>query len=97
MRSLTTSQPSPQAQWKALRDAFGEELHRHDSRGSTYLANARCRDCGTQDGVCHRCTECMYGDLLCVSCLITRHRYQPFHHVEVCDVSCLVWIHLTSF
>jgi hypothetical protein len=47
------------------------------------MENARCGDCGTDTNVCYRCTECMYASMLCGGCIITRHRYQPFHHVEV--------------
>jgi hypothetical protein len=60
-------------QWKALCNAFGEELLCHDLRGLAYLANACCCNCGTVDNVCHWCTECMHANMLYTGCLITRH------------------------
>jgi hypothetical protein len=69
--------------WRALRDEFGDELHRLDSRGDMYLKNASCAICHTRSGVSVRCMDCSFGRMLCSSCMCTSHRFTPFHHIEV--------------
>jgi hypothetical protein len=71
------------SQWRALRDEFGDELHRLDSRGDQFFAKAGCVDCGTTDGARYRCQECLHGHMLCAGCTCFRHRLIPFHQIEV--------------
>jgi hypothetical protein len=71
------------SQWRELRDEFGDELHRLDSRGEAYLQDARCIQCGTSSHVSFRCTECCYGHMLCSSCICVCHTRLPFHQIQV--------------
>jgi hypothetical protein len=72
--------------WRALRDEFGDELHRLDSRGNVYLADPCCAMCGSQTSASFRCMDCCFGRILCSQCMCMSHRYTPFHNIEVRSV-----------
>jgi hypothetical protein len=80
------SQDFPLERWRELRDDFGLELHRLDSRGDAFHHVAACAGCGRLDGVVYCCEECMHGDMLCRDCVLTRHDRLPLHLIEVCVI-----------
>jgi hypothetical protein len=73
--------------WRDLRDQYGNELHRLNSRGPTFLADGCCSSCHTTTNVLFRCSECSYGRMLCASCMRVAHQHLPFHHIEVCTLA----------
>ncbi|KAJ6510913.1 hypothetical protein C8R45DRAFT_965557 [Mycena sanguinolenta] len=82
-------QPSdnPLKQWTDdHRDTYLVELLRSEGRGDH--AEAACGRCATRAPVLanHRCVSCLSGgELLCASCIVTAHRYLPFHRIQRWD------------
>jgi hypothetical protein len=72
--------------WRALRDEFGQEMHGLDGRGDAFhRGGGKCASCAsTSDDVIYRCQDCMYGDVICRSCMFDRHDHLPLHAIEVC-------------
>lgn len=75
--------------WQNEIDVFLLELLRLEGRGD--YRSTHCRHClqGMLDEHPpaqpeYRCRDCFSGELVCRSCLISAHAYNPFHHVEVC-------------
>jgi hypothetical protein len=82
--------------WKALRDVFGAELHRLDSRGPGFLADPSCVECGKHDDVRYRCMECHGDDMVCSSCMLSIHDRSPLHHIQVSRWPFLIIYEITS-
>ena len=80
------------------RDLYLDEVVRSEGRGD-FARDDRCPDClsrGVKDinRAEYRCRDCFLPDLTCSACLIRRHRLNPFHNVDVSDVSYVLYLYL---
>jgi hypothetical protein len=74
------------AQWKnGRRDRFLDELIRLESRGE-FRNQTTCSNCPRTAGrdLVYRCQDCFSDALFCKGCLVSLHRDNPLHRVEVC-------------
>jgi hypothetical protein len=78
-----TEDDTVMSDWKALRDMYGAELHRLDSRGSGFVADPSCVECSRHDNVRFRCMDCLSNDMLCSTCTLNIHDCLPLHHIQV--------------
>ena len=66
-------------EWLTYRDAYLQELLRHDGRGGEEVTS--CADCGNSgDFSCFDCPYCIH---YCQDCLVKRHRLMPLHRIKV--------------
>jgi len=70
--------------WLREIKVFLMEFIRLDGRAERQ-AQRSCNVC--LQGIPHyRCRDCLGGVLLCQSCIVKIHVYNPFHYVEVCFI-----------
>ncbi|KAF7373659.1 hypothetical protein MSAN_00576700 [Mycena sanguinolenta] len=77
---------NPLKQWtEDHRDTYLAELLRSEGRGDH--AGDACGRCqGNLKAADYRCVSCLSGgELLCADCLVTAHRYLPFHRIQRWD------------
>ena len=60
---------------------FLSELIRLDGRAE-HQSQRYCSDCSKGEPL-YRCQDCLGGSLVCKSCIVGYHAYNPFHHIEV--------------
>jgi hypothetical protein len=61
-------------------DDYLAELLRLEGRGDAF--KDYCPQC-TTGSADYRCMDCFGTDLLCSSCIVLRHRSDPFHRIQV--------------
>jgi hypothetical protein len=74
------------AQWRNGRcDRFMDELIRLQSRGE-FRNQTKCANCPRTSGhdLVYQCKDCFTDVLFCQECLVSSHRDNPLHRVEVC-------------
>jgi hypothetical protein len=72
-------------EWSEYRDAYLQELLRHEGRAS--MSATICVECGQCGDF--TCTDCAYRLHYCKPCMIDRHRLMPLHRVKVSLPTCL--------
>ncbi|KAJ7722771.1 hypothetical protein B0H14DRAFT_3098400 [Mycena olivaceomarginata] len=71
------------AQWRDRRAVFLDELLRTEGRGY-HRQQTRCATCATDVAkAIFRCRDCFTDALFCKACLVSIHRDNPLHRVEV--------------
>ncbi|KAJ6504786.1 hypothetical protein C8R47DRAFT_1174651 [Mycena vitilis] len=66
------------------RDTYADALMKRQGRGIWW--HEGCTDCGASDPA-WRCQDCFGDRVLCVSCATERHRDEPLHWLEECDLA----------
>lgn len=46
-------------------------------------AGHQCPSCRTPGSAKYRCLECFDASALCATCIVARHRFQPFHQIQI--------------
>lgn len=46
-------------------------------------AGLKCSSCKAPDSARYRCRECVSASALCSTCIVSRHKFQPFHRIQV--------------
>lgn len=96
-RSSSALQVAPLLIWKQHRSEYLDETLQLDGRGSS--SGGVCSDCVGEAGI-FRCRDCAGGELLCRTCVCSRHRLLSLHVIEVCSctncvetslMTCQVW------
>jgi hypothetical protein len=68
-------------QWRDYsREQALDEMLRLEGRG--VFAELPCGECSAPLPL-YRCTDCFGGELFCQQCILSMHRRNPFHVVEV--------------
>ena len=67
-------------EWVDERETFLSEFLRLESRDTN---RPLCAECLTEVGI-YRCLDCDGQELLCCSCILTGHRRNGLHRIEVC-------------
>lgn len=78
---LTSRQDVPLLTWLEYRDDYLDALLCHDGRGR-YMSSG-CAVCGKPDPA-YRCRDCTGRDMVCEGCIVSRHKGEPLHVIEVC-------------
>jgi hypothetical protein len=84
------------AQWRDRRAVFLDELLRTEGRGY-HRQQTRCATCATDVAkAIFRCRDCFTDALFCKACLVSIHRDNPLHRVEVSASLLTPWVMLIS-
>ncbi|KII88031.1 hypothetical protein PLICRDRAFT_112159, partial [Plicaturopsis crispa FD-325 SS-3] len=67
--------------WVRYREVYLDECMRREGRG-TLRRSPTCPGCRQEKSACLRCRDCFGGSLLCVECVVARHKRLPLHIVE---------------
>ncbi|KAI0064330.1 hypothetical protein BV25DRAFT_1790798, partial [Artomyces pyxidatus] len=72
-------------QWIPYRDAFLDEMLRHEGMGDVAVDDRTglpsCHGCSCA-GAQFRCTDCIWPHVYCRTCLVSNHRDVPLHRVQ---------------
>ncbi|KAK7435289.1 hypothetical protein VKT23_019734 [Stygiomarasmius scandens] len=84
-RYLSSDQPLKE--WTPYRDEYLSELLRLEGRGDVSrdrcpLCRHECDDDDDEEAPVYRCMDCFGQDLICRSCCILRHQWNPLHIIE---------------
>lgn len=82
--ALTSIKDNPMGQWlRNRRERFLDELLRLEGRGD-HRWQTKCSTCPEVVGMVYRCRDCFTDALFCQPCVVTAHKDNPLHRVEVC-------------
>lgn len=76
-------QRNPLKKWLPAREEFLSEFLRWEGRGDYMTAGCFCCESPKPDAR-YRCLDCDSGQTLCQRCIVSTHRTNPLHRIEVC-------------
>jgi hypothetical protein len=83
VRALKLIKDNPMGQWlRNRRERFLDELLRLEGRGD-HRYQTKCSTCPEVASMVYRCEDCFTDALFCQQCVVTAHRDNPLHRVEV--------------
>lgn len=70
-----------------MRNNFQDALLRREGRGRWWSKGCMAEGCLSLQAE-YRCEDCFGSRLLCATCIVTRHRDEPLHILEVTCAVC---------